>query len=148
MRVTLFPKLLIAFLALSLPPLLWLSLDATRRIEGVGEEAVRASTRVLDAKARQSLELQAVSLAEQVSRFLEERVQDVRILGELPKDAQAFLLFCRSRTGEVWSRRRDPEGRVWDDPQRIPIYAEASWIGPDGTEVFRVDGDWMAPHRS
>ena len=40
-------------------------------------------------KARQSLELQAVSLAEQVSRFLEERVQDVRILGELPKDLDA-----------------------------------------------------------
>ncbi|MFU8856160.1 MAG: ATP-binding protein [Deferrisomatales bacterium] len=148
MRLTLFPKLLLAFLALSLPGLLWLSLDATRRIAAVGEEAVHVSVQVLDDKAKQSLELQAFGLAEQVSRFLEERVQDLRILGELPKDPQAFLLFCRSRTGEVWTRRRDPVGGVQEYHHRLPIYSEVSWIGADGREVFRVDGDWMAPHRS
>jgi len=148
LRLSLFPKLLLAFLVLSLPPLLWLSTDAARRVSEVGDEAVRASTQVLDSRAKQSLELQATGLAEQVSRFLEERVQDVRILGELPKDAQAFLLFCRTRTGEIWKRRPGQDGRVQEDRYRIPIYSEASWIGPEGREVFRVDGDWMAPHRT
>ncbi len=148
MRVTLFPKLLLAFLALSLPGLLWSSLDAARRIGVVGEEAVNVSVEVLDSKAKQSLELQAFGLAEQVSHFLEERVQDLRILGDLPKDPQAFLLFCVSRTGEVWTRRRDSGGGVQEVHHRVPIYSEVSWIGPGGREVFRVDGDWMAPHRA
>jgi PAS domain S-box-containing protein len=146
-RLTLFPKLLLAFLALSLPPVLWLSLDAARRVAAVGEEAVHLSVEVLDAKAKQSLELQAFGLAEQVSRFLEERIQDLRILADLPKDPQAFLFFCQSRTGEIWTRRRDPGGGVQEYRHRLPLYAEVSWIAPDGREVFRVDRDWMAPHR-
>ncbi|GAB4262331.1 MAG: hypothetical protein Kow0092_12600 [Deferrisomatales bacterium] len=147
MRLPLFPKLLLAFLALSLPPLLWLSLDAARRIADVGAEAVEQSTQALDGKARQALELQAQGLAAEISRFLEERVQDLRILSELPKSPEALLLFCRTRTGEVWTRRRTAGGDVREYRVRIPLYAEASWIGPDGREVFRVDGDWMASSR-
>ncbi len=147
MRLTLFPKLLIAFVLLSLVPLLWLSLDAARRVAEVGREAEQRSTEALDAKARQALELQAVALADQIARFLEERVQDLRIVGELPMNPDSLLLFCRSRTAEVTRRRRGADGAIEDYRIRIPIYSEAAWIGPDGQEVFRVDRDWMAPSR-
>ncbi|MDF1555824.1 MAG: ATP-binding protein [Deferrisomatales bacterium] len=146
MRITLFPRLLFAFIVLSLPPLLWLSVDAARRIGEVGEEAVARSTRALDDKARRALELQAAGLAVEISGFLEERVQDLRILSELPKTPEVLFLFSRSRTGEVWKRRRGAQG-IEDYRVRVPIYAEAAWVDPDGWESYRVDGDWMAPSR-
>ena len=58
MRLPLFPKLLISFVLLSLPPLVWLGVDAATRIREVGERAVAQSTRFLDGKAAQALELQ------------------------------------------------------------------------------------------
>jgi signal transduction histidine kinase/HAMP domain-containing protein len=140
-RLTLFPKLLAAFLALSLPALLWLSLDAARRIGEVGQEAVQRSTRALDAKARETLEMQAVSLAAQVTRFFEERVQDLQVLAKMPKEPEVFLAFSRGRTGELWRRRQRPEGGIEEVRERVPLYREISWVGLDGREVFRVEGD-------
>ncbi len=139
MRVPLFGKLLAAFLALSLAPLVWFGVDASRRIERLGREDVDRAGMALDEKARQALEIQALGLAEQVARFLEERVQDVRTLAALPKRPGAFGALARARTGVLWRRRLDDRGRPVAARDRVPVYAEIAWVGPDGRERFRLD---------
>ncbi len=145
MRLTLFAKLLLWFLLLSLPPLVWFGVDASRRIARVGEEAVERATQALDEKSSQGLELQALGLAEQIARFLEERVQDLRLLATLPKTPQVFEAFVRERTGELWRRQRSSGGRVLEARFRAPLYAEAAWVGPDGRERFRIEPDGPVP---
>jgi PAS domain S-box-containing protein len=140
-RITLFPKLLLAFLALSLPPLLWLSTDASSRIAEIGKSAEAEATGTLAARASQSLELQAVQLSGEVSRFLEDRVQDLRILRDLPPDPAIFLAFSKGRRGEVWSRGRSASGGVAELHESLPLYSEVSFVGADGRELFRIEGD-------
>ncbi|MBI5445610.1 MAG: HAMP domain-containing protein [Deltaproteobacteria bacterium] len=144
-RLTLFPKLLIAFLLLSLFPLLWAVVDAARRIQDVGRQAVEHSTRVLDAKASRALELQAGALAGEIARFLEERVQDVRILAELPAAPDVLLAFSRARTGTLWVRA--PTGGPGPRTQLLeaPLYSELAWIDAAGREVLRVEGSRVVP---
>lgn len=143
-----FPKLLLAFLLLSLPPLVWLGTDTARRIQAVGREAVAQSTRTLDTKASQALELQAVELAEGVSRFLGERVQDLELLAHLPRTEAAYLAFAATRTSAVWTPRRDAGGAATAARRRFPLYTEASWVDASGREVLRVEGGRLADRRT
>ncbi|NOY45096.1 MAG: PAS domain-containing protein [Deltaproteobacteria bacterium] len=138
-RIPLVWKLLAWFLALSLPPLVWFGLDASRRVAQVGRQAVERSTEALDERSRQTLELQAKVLADRIAAFLEERIQDARVLAAAPKDPRTFGALARGRTGILWRRRRGPGGRVVEVRGRVPLYAEVAWVGPDGRERFRWD---------
>ena len=140
MRTSLFLKLLIWLLVLSLPPLVWFGVDASRRIRQVGDEAVERAGQALDAKSQQALELQAKGLADRIAQFLEERVQDLEILAALPREPEALASFARARTGVLWRRRRGPDGVVVETRERVVLYREVAWVGPDGRERIRVDG--------
>jgi PAS domain S-box-containing protein len=137
-RLTLFPKVIIAFLFLSLPQILWLSMDATKRIAEVGAGSVERVTTALDAKARQGLEVQATEVANSVARFLNDRVDDLGILATLPKSREVFLSFAKGRTGQVWTRQMASEGAI-EVKAELPLYRELAWIGADGVERFRID---------
>ncbi|GAB6062946.1 ATP-binding protein [Deferrisoma palaeochoriense] len=145
-RIPLFWKLLVWFLALSLPPLLWFGLDAARRVEDVGREAVERSSEALDERAREALELQAQLVADRIAAFLEERVADLRALAGAPRDPGTFGALARARTGVLWRRVRKPDGTVGEVREAVPLYAEVAWVGPDGRERFRFDhGAPVAP---
>jgi PAS domain S-box-containing protein len=146
-RLTLFPKLIIAFLFLSLPQILWLSTDATKRIAEVGAGSVERVTTALDAKARQGLEVQATEVANSVARFLSDRVDDLSILATLPKEPEIFLSFARGRKGLIWTRELTSVG-VSEVKAHLPLYRELAWIDADGVEQFRIDSGTLVAQGS
>lgn len=139
-RITLFPKLLIAFLAVSLPPLAWLSIDAAVRIGEVREDAVVQAMRTLDAKAGKTLEMQAVQVAGELERFLAERVADLGVLSAMEKSPAGLSAFAGAKKAALWERARGADGRIAGVYEDVPLYSEIAWIAPDGAEKVRVEG--------
>lgn len=137
-RITLFPKLLIGFLAVSVPPLVWLSFDAAARIAEVRENAVAQATRTLDAKAGKALEMQAQEVAGEFERFLGERLGDLLLLADLHKAPEHFRAFHEAKRGEVWARAASPGGGMGSARVSVPLYSELAWIGADGRELLRM----------
>ncbi|SMC25273.1 PAS domain S-box-containing protein [Desulfacinum hydrothermale DSM 13146] len=135
-----FRKFLLAFLALSLVPLCVLGFFTIERIRQVGTRAVESTTRELERKSKEAIEVRAVELARRVSVFLKACEADLRTLQMLPRDAQVYQDFSRTHRGEIWTREGTNEDHT-EVRRRIPLYKEVAFIGPDGRERIRVVDD-------
>ncbi|MCD6525748.1 MAG: HAMP domain-containing protein [Desulfuromonas sp.] len=137
-KMTLHRKILLAFLALALCPLLLLILSASHSLQSVESLVRQKAAAALDKQAAQALVLRAEQVADQVSGFLYSIESDLDTLAMLPANPSLYRRFYRSHQRLVWQGGADqPEGRTL----RLPLYHELAFINIDGREQLRlVDG--------
>ncbi|WP_306534755.1 PAS domain-containing sensor histidine kinase [Geobacter sp.] len=136
-RLSLFQKILIALLVLSLVPLLVSSAILVLNLGTVREMLADRIATTADRQASESLRLRAEQVAESISNFLEECEADLLLCANLPRTPAILKALYESRKGEIW--RRDGtataprEVREW-----IPRYSSLAIIDRTGQETFVI----------
>lgn len=142
--MTLFKKILLAMLLLSLLPLLVSSAVLFLNLESVRETLAEKATTAADLQASENLRQRAEQVADDISHFLKQCEADLLLLTALPRRPEILMNFYESRKGEVWSRRglgsSPPEIREW-----IPIYSSLAIVERNGREIFAISDGKALP---
>jgi PAS domain S-box-containing protein len=136
-RVSLYKKVLGAFLLLSLAPLGILLFNSQHSLLLVEDLLRQRTTEILDNQASNALEQRAKLVAAQVSFFLREVEGDLLDLTMLPVSEESYLHFARSHRRELWYRRGTNSHPV-EVRENVLLYSELSFVAPDGHEQVRI----------
>jgi signal transduction histidine kinase len=142
--MTLFRKILLAMLLLSLLPLLVSSAILSVNLGNIREKLAIKISETADRQASETLRLRAEQVAENVATFLEECNADLLFFAALPRDPATLKLFYDSRKGEIWYRSFSgataQEQRAW-----VPRYSSLALIDKNGREMYAItDGKRVA----
>lgn len=139
-------KLLISFLILSLLPIIVFGFYTAYKVSHVGETIVEGTVASLDTRTRDILELQAVTIAAELEKFLGQREAEVLTLRQVPRTAEAYLEFYNVHVGEIWIREGTNQKPV-SVHKTVPLYKEISFVDRSGNEQIRIDGGKVVPRR-
>lgn len=143
-HLTLFQKILVAMLVLSLVPLFASSLILALNLGSVREMLADRIAASADLQASESLRLRAEQVAESISNFLEECEADLLLCVTLPRTGEILTAFYDSRRGEIW-RRDGTAAAPRDIREFIPRYSSLTIVDRQGRETFSIRGGKIVP---
>lgn len=124
-------KLLLALLFISLAPVLMLGFVALAKIRTLGEELITYGDEALESRIERPLLSSAAETADNLSRFLHERVSDIIALTMMPRSAEVYATFAKEKLAPVTAVDSDgSKSRLW-----FPLFKEISFIAASGAEV-------------
>jgi PAS domain S-box-containing protein len=136
-RFGIFKKFLLSFLIISILPLLAFGIYTILNLSSVGENIVQHAKLDIDRKTQETMEVQAVLVAEAVQKFLRQCETDLLMLKQSSFSAAEFLQFSRQHHSEVWIRKGTNEEPI-EEQFSIPLYKEIAFIGTNGQEKIKV----------
>lgn len=125
------------FFLLIVIPLSLMALLIANGIFKVGETTRQRATAALDEKSQNEIRIRAINTAEEVTKFLEERRNDLLNATIMPTTNSAYKEFVSKKRSYIWTKK-DKKIR------KIPaiLYTEMSLIGKTGHELIKiVDGE-------
>ncbi|MFP4389823.1 MAG: hypothetical protein ACLFPR_12860, partial [Desulfococcaceae bacterium] len=137
MRFSIRKKFLVAFLVISLAPLVALSFYARRILMVAGDEVKDSSKQALLETSASLLEARARSIARQVELLLEGCREDLAALTLLPFDPELYLDFSQGHHREIWTRTGSGDC-TGEERRQAPLYREITYAAPEGVEQIRV----------
>jgi PAS domain S-box-containing protein len=142
-RLSILKKFVLVFLVVSIAPLCALGVSTLWNFRAIGQGAIDSTTVQLEKRAKESLELRAVELANLVSQMLHSCEGDLLTLAMLPREAEVYRRFSLIHRRTIWSREGSNEEPV-EIHREIPLYREVAFIAPSGIEEIRIVGDRVA----
>jgi signal transduction histidine kinase len=143
-RLTLFKKILITTLLLSLLPLITSSLILFFNLE---QTSARLTSDIGSRSARQaseSLQLRATQIAESVADFLHQCENDLVFLSRSRLDQAALANFYASRSGELWYRTKTATAPQ-EVREQVPLYRSIALIDKNGQEKLVIRNGLAVP---
>lgn len=142
-RITLFKKIMVVTLLLSLLPLLASSLILMSNLESVSTRLTAEIADTSDIQASESLQMRAQHVAETIADFLRQCEGDLLFLSRTPLDNQSLLNFYATRRSEVWERR-GTAAAPRETRMQIPLYRSIAFIDKNGRERLVIrDGRFL-----
>ncbi|HEX9079385.1 MAG TPA: ATP-binding protein [Desulfuromonadaceae bacterium] len=143
-RITLFKKLLITTLLLTLLPLLASSLILLANLDSINTRLTEEIAETADVQASESLQMRAQQVAGNVADFLRRCENDLRFLASSPLDRTTLLTFYATRRGEVWERE-GTAAAPRETREQIPLYRSIALIDRNGRERLVIrDGRFLS----
>jgi hypothetical protein len=127
-------RLIVVQLVLSLIPLGVVSIFALSSLTESRNVVVAESQKDFDAQAFQSLRARALSVAQSISAFLQEREGNARSAASLARTPQAYLDYARSYQGRIWTVMSDGKETTFT----TPLFREIAFVNTQGQEVVKV----------
>jgi signal transduction histidine kinase/HAMP domain-containing protein len=132
-RLTIFKKILISTLLLSLLPLLVSSMILLFNLQSIGTRLSQEIAESDDSQASEMLQMRARQVAENVSDLLHQCESDLLFLSRSRLDRTALFDFYQTRRGEIWER-----SGMASTPQEthefLPLYRSIAFIDRTGQE--------------
>jgi hypothetical protein len=141
-RITIFKKIVVVTLLLSLLPLLASSLLMMSNLESVNNRLTTEIADTSDLQASESLQMRAQYVAETVADFLRQCESDLLFISGTPMDSQTLLNFYSTRRSEVWKHFGTSDATH----EPIPLYRSVAFIDKNGLEKRVIhDGRYLPP---
>ncbi|MCX7770072.1 MAG: ATP-binding protein [Proteobacteria bacterium] len=133
MRINLKHKVVIAFLSLSLFPILLLAFFSFSTIREAGKNLIVQMITELEGEESKRLIREAENYAHRVTMFLKEREKELRELSNTPLDEENIIRFWSQKRGRIWYAKI-VNGRLVDTYETLPLYKEIAIIDKWGKE--------------
>ena len=142
--MTLFKKILVAMLLISLLPLLVSAVILALNLGNVREKLASRIAATADLQASEGLRLRAEQMAGQISGFLKECEGDLRLFAVIPRSPRVLMTFYETREGMIWhlqgKGKQRREIREW-----VPRYSSLALIDKSGRETFAIRNGRIVP---
>ena len=143
LRFSIVKKFVLIFLIVSIIPLCALGVSTLWNLGAIGQGAIDNTTVQMEKRAKESLELRAIELAERVTQLLRSCEGDLLTLAMLPRKAEIYRRFSLNHRKTIWARSGTNEDPV-EVHKKIPLYREIAFIGANGKEEIRISEDRIA----
>ena len=143
-RITLFKKILITTLLLTLLPLLASSLILLVNLDSINSRLTEEIADTADIQASESLQMRAQQVAETVADFLRQCENDLLFLSSSSLDRATLLSFYTTRRGEVWERH-GTAAAPRETHELIPLYRSIALIDRSGQERLVIRDSRVLP---
>jgi signal transduction histidine kinase/HAMP domain-containing protein len=141
-RYTIFKKILIITLLLSLAPLLVTSTILLINLQSISSRISQEISTSEDIQASESLTMRARQVAENISDFLHQCESDLLFLSRSQLERSTLLEFYQTRRSEVWLRNGEAATR--ETRELIPLYRSVALIDANGQERLVIrDGTFL-----
>ena len=136
-RLTLFKKILVITLLLSLLPLMASSLILFFNLETTSARLTSEIGGTADIQASESLQMRATQVADNVADFLSQCENDLIFLSRSQLDQATLLNFYASRRGEIWYRTGSAPPPL-ETREQVPLYRSIALIDKTGREKLVI----------
>ena len=143
-RLTLFKKILIITLLLSLIPLIASSLILFFNLESTSARLTSEIGERANIQASESLQMRASQVAESVADFLRQCENDLIFLSRSQLDQTTLLNFYASRRGEIWYRTGSV-ATPQEIREQVPLYRSIALIDKTGQEKMVIRDSTVVP---
>lgn len=143
-RLTLFKKILVITLLLSLLPLIASSLILFLNLETTSARLTSEIGDTADVQASESLQMRASQVAENVAIFLHQCENDLIFLSRSQLDKATLLNFYASRRGEIWYRTGSSSAPL-EIREQVPLYDSIALIDKTGQEKLVIKNGAALP---
>ncbi|MCM0083412.1 ATP-binding protein [Geomonas sp. Red32] len=136
-RFTIFKKILMSTLLLSLVPLLVSSIILLFNLQSTSTKLTAEIAESDDTQSSEVLQMRARVLADSVSDFLHQCENDLLFLSRSRLDSAALLNFYQTRRSELWLRSGTPEAPQ-ESHELVPLYRSIALIDRTGQEKLVI----------
>jgi len=141
---TIFRKILVITLLLSLLPLLVSSIILFANLESISSRLSAEISSADDSQASESLQMRAREVAEQVSDLLHQCENDLLFLSRSHLGKTALLDFYETRRNEVWGRS-GTAATPQEVREFLPLYRSIAFIDKNGRELTVIRDGRLLP---